>query len=565
MALHVKFDVLVLVHSSNSHSSNSTYIEIETPHDLKGRPIVAGCNSPTSRLSTLLDKILSPIATKVKTYVKDDWHFLRLIPQDIKFSETTLYSVDISSLYTSINHDLGLEAISFWLVKHQKMIPKRFTKDFIIDSLDFVLKNNNFLFNDVYYNQLDGTAMGTTVAPAYACLVIAYLEENKLFPDILPKYFTTDQCKWLQQNYKRYMDDGFVPLSNSIQIEVFLKCLNSLHPMITYTYEKATFITSNKKQVQALNFLDINVTLDENNNISTDVYYKPTNAHEYLHYDSNHPEHTKNNIPYNLAKRILCFVSDSSQEKYRLKQLRHFLLNRNYPEKVINKAFFNARLQGPAPKPTEQNNLIPLVTTNYSNFKFNNIIKETKTFLQNTQDQQLRNVFSDTNIILSQRQPNNLLKILSKAKFSSKTTPEHAIKKCNDIRCNICCKNYLQCTTEFNLSNGKVWNTRTSNLTCNAKNVIYYLKCNQCDDQTYIGKTNNLRLRTNQHISTCRTGRGTDKFDAHVFNCKNTPPREPYFKLFIMMQLPTDDALLTYEKHFHRKHYDTLNSPKTRN
>ena len=339
-----------------------------------------------------------------------------------------------------------------------------------------------------------------------------------------------------------------------------MNCLNSLHTKINYTFERAKIEIFNGKYVQTLNFSDVKVILNEDNIISTDIYYKPTNAHEYLNYNSDHPEHTKKNIPYNLAKRILCFVSDPVQENYRLQQLRSFLQNREYPETVINRSFFNAKLQGPAHKPTNNKNVLPFVTTNYSNYNFHNIIREAKNMINNINQDNIKNAFENTEIILSQRQPNNLLSILTKAKFSEKKSETPTISKCNDVRCRIC-SHYIQFTTEFNLANGKKWITRKS-MSCNAKNVIYYLTCNQCEGKTtYIGKTNNLRLRTNQHISTCRTGRGSDKFDLHVFNCNNTPPQEPYFKLFLMMHLATDDALLTYEKHFHNRYYDTLNVP----
>ena len=75
------FQVLPKVHKCNSileiiNSKNDDYIEIPSPKDLKSRPIVAGWCSPTHRLSKFLEKLLSPIASIVKTYVKDDWHFL---------------------------------------------------------------------------------------------------------------------------------------------------------------------------------------------------------------------------------------------------------------------------------------------------------------------------------------------------------------------------------------------------------------------------------------------------------------------------------------------------------
>ena len=35
----------------------------------------------------------------------------------------------------------------------------------------------------------------------------------------------------------------------------------------------------------------------EDNSVEIDIYYKPTNTHDYLPYDSAHPDHTKTNIP----------------------------------------------------------------------------------------------------------------------------------------------------------------------------------------------------------------------------------------------------------------------------
>ena len=557
-----EFYVLPKIHKCQTikyaiNESNNSHIHLPPPNDLKGRPIVAGHNSPTHRLSTLLEKILAPLATMVKTYVKDDWNFLRLLPSTMNFKKTIIYSVDIESLYTSISHDLGIEAIIYWIDKLSHVIPTRFTKEFIIESLLFVLKNNNFIFEGKYYKQENGTAMGTNVAPPYAILTIAYLEEAKLFPHTLPKYFTPIECRWIEEHYKRYMDDGFIFLLNSIDVKVLLKCLNSLHPLIKFTEEKAVTTTKNGKSRQSMNFLDIEVILDDENNISTDIYYKPTNSHDYLNYKSDHPLHTKINIPYNLAKRIICFVTDPDRVKYRLHELKTFLQNCEYPDNVINKCFHNAMLQGPAPRPKDKSQTLPLVTTNYSNFRFNRIIKKSNDLIDNIKDANLKPVFENTNIVLSQKQPKNLMRLLSQPTKTPITNKESLIKKCNDKRCKIC-SYYLQCTSEFYTTSGVLWKIK-SQMGCGSKNVIYYLLCNKCNETSYIGKTNNIRLRTNQHISTCRTGIGSDKFDIHVFNCNKLYTEEPFFKLFLMLKLKDDATMLTYESHLHAMGLDTMN------
>ena len=65
----------------------------------------------------------------------------------------------------------------------------------------------------------------------------------------------------------------------------------------------------------------------------------------------------------------------------------------------------------------------------------------------------------------------------------------------------------------------------------------------------------------NNHISECRTGNTTDKFDTHVFNCRknNDYNTEPYFRIYTFMTVPHESMLLTYEAFLHKKQYDTLN------
>ena len=85
--------------------------------------------------------------------------------------------------------------------------------------------------------------------------------------------------------------------------------------------------------------------------------YKDTNAHDYLPHDSAHPDHSKDNVLYNLAKCITVFVSNEEKIEYRLNELKNWLKSCKYPENVINRAFCNARLQGPAPLKTNSNNI----------------------------------------------------------------------------------------------------------------------------------------------------------------------------------------------------------------
>ena len=133
--------------------------------------------------------------------------------------------------------------------------------------------------------------------------------------------------------------------------------------------------------VQSVNFLDVKAILHPNKKVSTDIYYKSTNSHDYLHYDSFHPSHTLHNIPYTLAKRIIVFVSDDKLVDKRLFDLRLWLKRCGYPKVVIDRAFHNAKLQGPAPQKSTTENTIPFISTHASNINMQSTLNIFKSLL----------------------------------------------------------------------------------------------------------------------------------------------------------------------------------------
>ncbi|XP_029639540.1 uncharacterized protein LOC115214481 [Octopus sinensis] len=95
---------------------------------------------------------------------------LNHLPKTVK-EGTLLVSFDVVNLYTNIPHDYGIEATTFWLEKFPEEIPGRINHRFIIGALKFILLNNNFMFDTVYYRQKCGIAMGSQAAPVIANLV----------------------------------------------------------------------------------------------------------------------------------------------------------------------------------------------------------------------------------------------------------------------------------------------------------------------------------------------------------------------------------------------------------
>ena len=268
----------------------------------------------THRLSNFLDILLQPYAKYVKSYIKDTKDFLEKIPKEID-KDSILVSFDVENLYSNIPHELGINAISFWLNKYPKELSNRISKDFILEGIKLILENNSFCFNDIYFLQTKGTAMGTKFAPVYATLVLAYLAETMFNQS--ETEFDSDFRAYLESNFKRYLDDCFMIFTRTEEeLEKFHKFLNTLHPCIKFTIDKNRI---------CLPFLDT-LIINHNGQLQSDIFYKPTDSKQYLLYTSCHSKHTRNGIPYNLARRLKMIISEENALLTRLEELKSYLL-----------------------------------------------------------------------------------------------------------------------------------------------------------------------------------------------------------------------------------------------
>ncbi len=111
---------------------NNECIQLLNPGDLKFRPIVAGPVNPTHRLSHLMDLLLQPLVKYVKSYIRDDLDFLNVLPENITESEI-LVIFDVVNLYSTITHELGMEALTYWLDNFQEWSKNRFVKQFFLN------------------------------------------------------------------------------------------------------------------------------------------------------------------------------------------------------------------------------------------------------------------------------------------------------------------------------------------------------------------------------------------------------------------------------------------------
>ena len=101
--------------------SETTYTEISTNEEISFRSIVAGPVNETHMLSNLIDILFKPITKHVKSFRSDSTVFLNKLPSTV-FYDIFLVSFDVENLYSNITHELGLEAVEYWLNKHPEVI-----------------------------------------------------------------------------------------------------------------------------------------------------------------------------------------------------------------------------------------------------------------------------------------------------------------------------------------------------------------------------------------------------------------------------------------------------------
>ena len=159
-----------------------------------------------------------------------------------------------------------------------------------------VLTKNNFDFNGKHYLQIGGTAMGTRLAPTYANLFMADFEDRHVYT------YHKQPLLWL-----RFIDDIFYVWQHSqVELDVFITYLNGVHDTIKFTSESST---------DRVNFLDIVVCLTPTRTLTTSLYVKPTDSASYLHFDSAHPKHCIQGIPFGQFLRI-CRICSDEQDSF---------------------------------------------------------------------------------------------------------------------------------------------------------------------------------------------------------------------------------------------------------
>ena len=157
----------------------------------------------------------------LNTYIKDTTDFLQRlsnISQPLP-NETIMFCLDVKALYPSVPR---IEAKAACKTALENRTTKTISTDSVLEMMDLVLENNNFIFDNKHFLKTEDTAIGSHLGMNYACIYFGNWEQE-----------LCSKSKYLPSHYWRYVDDIWGLWHHGLEkLQQFHKLPNSLHPRI---------------------------------------------------------------------------------------------------------------------------------------------------------------------------------------------------------------------------------------------------------------------------------------------------------------------------------------------
>ena len=183
-----------------------------------------------------MDYFLKPLVQHTDSHIKS---IVKLLETLTLPKNCILLTNDVKDMYLNVPRAEGIQACvnaMYHCGTPKPPFPPQVTKTL----LKIVLDKNYFQFTGKMFHQIQGTAMGTKMAPSYANIFMDVLETD---------FLATQTCKPLMWN--RYIDDILSIWDGpEDQLELFLSELNNYHQTITFT---------NSTSHTSIDFLDLTI------------------------------------------------------------------------------------------------------------------------------------------------------------------------------------------------------------------------------------------------------------------------------------------------------------------
>ena len=283
------------------------------------RPIVSCIGGPGERISHLLTRILTPLLSEVPAHLSDSYDLMsriQRIPKELLNDCTYLFSLDVISLYTVIPAEQAVHNILSLIDLSENFNSCGFSTNDLGSLLKVVLTNTYFCFDNSFYKQISGLAMGLSVSPILAITYMHTLESRAL-------------SRFNVRLYARYVDDAFFMCSTEDEADDIFEAMNSVDSNIKFEMEKP-------KTDGSISLLDFNV-VNTGEEVRFDFYQKSARSPVFVHYESAIPLTQKLSILRNERQRILSRCSSEHRAAEHLTQFEKKLRINGYPEHIIAK------------------------------------------------------------------------------------------------------------------------------------------------------------------------------------------------------------------------------------
>lgn len=302
------------------------------------RPIISSVGSVAYRLSKWLVQVLSPVVGSISnSHITNNLDLVNKLSSLKLNYDFKLVSFDVTALFTRVPVDDLLSFLRDLLPRYNLTLPT----NTIIELIKLCIKDNYFSFNDSFYKQTFGMAMGNPLSPVLSNLYMECFETN-ILPRILPS-----NLLWY-----RYVDDILCLWPVNHDETDFLNQINSLVPSIKFTIENEVN--------GVLPFLDIMIHRI-GRSFKFNVYRKPTNVCSYVHFYSNHHVQVKRAVFSGMFLRALrvCSPEFFDEEIANIFEIGKKL---KYPKSILDLAFGQAKRtfykQTTKSKPELKNSLV---------------------------------------------------------------------------------------------------------------------------------------------------------------------------------------------------------------
>lgn len=303
------------------------------------RPVVNSINSPSYKITRKLHDIIKKAYIFENNFsIKNSYELINSI-KDIPIPDTAKFaSLDIVNLYTNIPIKETVTIIRNNLLKHGTMSRAEIFE--LIEILELVLSHNYFLFNNKFYIQEDGLAMGSSLAGLLANIYINYLE-NRFF-----RSQTHLRDKLLY--YKRYVDDTLILFDGTTkEIDNLAVELNKMHPKIHFTVEHET--------PDGINYLDLTIS-SKNQKHNFQIFRKPTTTNVSIHNSSCHPDQHKKAFFRSMVNRMLKIPMDNNAMCKETNIIKSIATSNGYNPAIIDKLIQTTKANPPLVEQSPPNN-----------------------------------------------------------------------------------------------------------------------------------------------------------------------------------------------------------------